>query len=83
MGFPVSSTGKESTCNSGDLGVIPGLRRYPGEGKGYPVVFWPGEFHGLYGPWSLNELDVTEPLSLHFTYGFCILSGTDLEKDRV
>ena len=29
------------------LGSIPGLGRYPGEGKCYPLVFWPGEFHGL------------------------------------
>ena len=35
-GFPSSSVGKESTCNAGDLGSIPGLRRSPGEGKGYP-----------------------------------------------
>ena len=30
-----SSAGKESTCNVGDLGLIPGLGRSPGEGKGY------------------------------------------------
>ena len=29
--------GKESACNMGDLGSIPRLGRYPGEGKGYPV----------------------------------------------
>ena len=34
--FPHSSVGKESTCNAGDLGSIPGLGRYP-EGKGYPL----------------------------------------------
>ena len=27
-------------------------------------VFWPGEFHGLYSPWGLKELDTTERLSL-------------------
>ena len=27
-------------------------------------VFWPGEFHGLYGPWGHKESDTTEPLSL-------------------
>ena len=33
----------------------------PGEGKGYPLhPFWPGEFHGLYGPWGHKELDTTE-----------------------
>ena len=36
-GFPGGSTGKESTCNLGGLGSIPGLERSPGEGKGYPL----------------------------------------------
>ena len=35
-GFPCGSAGKESACNTGDLGSIPGLERSPGEGKGYP-----------------------------------------------
>jgi len=39
LGFPCGSTGKESTCNVGDLGLIPGLRRSPGEGKGYPLQY--------------------------------------------
>ena len=53
-GFLCSLAGKESVCNAGDLGLIPGLGRLPGEGKGYPSipVFWPGEFHGLYSPWG-------------------------------
>ena len=34
MDFPGSSDGKESTFNVGDLGLIPGLGRSPGEGKG-------------------------------------------------
>ena len=37
MGFPYGSAGKESACNEGDLGSIPGLGRSPGEGKGYPL----------------------------------------------
>ena len=37
MVFPWGSAGKESACNAGDLGLIPGLGRSPGEGKGYPV----------------------------------------------
>ena len=36
-GFPGSSAGKESTCNAGDLGLIPGSGRSPGEGSGYPL----------------------------------------------
>ena len=37
MGFPYSSIGKESSCNAGDLGSIPGLGRSPGEGNGNPL----------------------------------------------
>ena len=37
MGFPHSSVGKESACNAGDLGLIPGLGRSPGEGNGNPL----------------------------------------------
>ena len=38
-GFPASSAGKESTCNAGDLGSIPGLGRSAGEGNGYPLQY--------------------------------------------
>ena len=30
---------KESACNAGDMDLIPGLRRSPGEGKGYPLQY--------------------------------------------
>ena len=39
VGFPGGSTGKESACNTEDLGSIPGLGRSPGEGKGYPLQY--------------------------------------------
>ena len=39
MGFPCGSAGKEFACNAGDLGLIPGLGRSPGEGKGYPLQY--------------------------------------------
>ena len=35
LGFSCVSAGKESACNVGDLGLIPRLGRFPGEGKGY------------------------------------------------
>ena len=38
-GFPCDSAGKESACNTGDLGSIPGLGRSPGEGKDYPLQY--------------------------------------------
>ena len=56
-GFPRGSAGKESACNAGDLGSIPGLGRSPEEGNGYRLQ-WPGELHGL------TESDMTERLSL-------------------
>ena len=39
VGFPGGSAGKESACNVGDLGSIPGLERSPGEGKGCPLQY--------------------------------------------
>ena len=39
LGFPCGSAGKESACNAGDLGLIPGLGRSPVEGKGYPLQY--------------------------------------------
>ena len=39
LGFPCDSAGKESTCNMGDLGLIPGLGRSPGEGKGNSLQY--------------------------------------------
>ena len=66
MGFPCGSAGKESTCNVGDLGLIPGLGRSPGEGKGYPLQY-PGVENSLnhivHG--GHKGLDATEGLSLH------------------
>ena len=38
-GFPCGSSGKESACNAGDLGSIPGLGRTPEEGKGDPLQY--------------------------------------------
>ena len=39
LGFPGGSSDKESACNVGDLGLITGLGRSPGEGKGYPLLY--------------------------------------------
>ena len=38
-GFPGSSAGKESASSTGDLGLIPGLGRSPGERSGYPLQY--------------------------------------------
>ena len=39
MDLPGGSAGKESTCNDGDMGSIPGLGRSPGEGDDYPLHY--------------------------------------------
>ena len=39
QGFSCSSTGKETACNEGDPGSIPGLGRCPGEENGYPLQY--------------------------------------------
>ena len=61
------SDGKESACNAGDLGSIPGLRRSPGEMKGYPLQYsrlenfmdrgaWFASVHGIVKSWTqLND----------------------------
>ena len=44
-GFPCGSGGKKSICNTGDLGLIPGLGRSPEDRKGYPL-----QYSGLENP---------------------------------
>ena len=62
-GFPGSSDGKESTCNAGDLGLIPGLGRSPGDGNDNPLQYsclenpmdrgdWWATDHGVAKSWT-------------------------------
>ena len=70
------SDGKESTCNAGDLGLIPGLGRSPGEGKGYPLQYsglensmnrgdWQPTVHGVAKSW-------TRLSNFHFLFHFYV-----------
>ena len=69
-GFPRSSVSKESVCNAGDLGSIPGLGRPPGGEHGNPLQYSGLENpHGQrslvgYSSWGHKELDMTEQLSI-------------------
>ena len=54
----------ESACNAGDLGL--GWEDPLEKGKATTPVFWSREFHGLFSPWGLKELDMTEQISLSF-----------------
>ena len=60
QGFPFGSASKEFTFNAGDLGLIPGLGRSPGEGKVLTPVLLPGEFHGHGIPWWATVHEVTK-----------------------
>ena len=68
MGFPGASHGKESACNAGDPGLIPGLGRSPGEGNGYPLQYPclenPMDRGASRAPWGCKELDTTERVNL-------------------
>ena len=78
--FPCGSAGKESTCNAGNLGLIPGLGRSPGEGERLPtLVFWSGEFHGLYSPWGPKEWDTLSYFHYYLciTESLCCIAGVD------
>ena len=75
--FPLSSSfssgsdGKESACNAGDLGSVPGLGRFPGEGNGYPLQYsfwenpvdrgaWWAAVHGVVKRWTqLSDYNLT------------------------
>ena len=65
-GFPGGSDGKESTCNEGDPGSIPGLGRSPGGGPGNPLQYYscqenPQEWKSLQGcsPWGHKETQLS------------------------
>ena len=63
MGFPGGSDGRESVCNAGDLGLIPGSQRSPGEGNSYPL-----QYSCLENSWTeetgrLKKSDTTEELT--------------------
>jgi len=75
-GFPGGSDSKASACNVGDLGLIPGLGRSPGEGNGNPLQFsclenlmdggaWWATIHGVSKSWTrLSD----------FTFTFSVIS---------
>ena len=71
-GFPGDSASKESTCNAGDLGSIPGLGRSSREENGYPL-----RYSGLENPMDCIVHGVaksqTRLSSLHFHFGLSAL----------
>ena len=62
MGLPCDSAGKESVCNVGDLGLIPGLGRSSEEGKSYPLQY--SGLENSMGYMGSQRVDITKQLSL-------------------
>ena len=60
MGFPGDSDSKDSACNAGDVGSIPGLRRYMGEGNSNPIQYSCLDNHMDRGAWQAIVRKVTE-----------------------
>ena len=71
LGFPCGSAGKESACNAEDLGLIPGLGRPGGEGKGYPL-----HYSGLEKSMDCTGHGVTKSLSQLSDFHFLCIWGT-------
>ena len=68
--FPGDSDGKESACNAGDPGSIPGSGRSPEKEMAIHSSIFPWriswtEEPGSYNPWGHKEADMTDQLSLH------------------
>ena len=68
--FPCGSAGKESTCNAGDLGLIPGLGRSAGEGKGYPL-----QYSGLENSMDYTVCGVTKSWTQLSHFHFTLLAS--------
>ena len=79
LGFPCGSAGKESASNAGDLGLIPELGRFPGEGKGYPLQYSALEssmdciVHGV----TKSQTQLSD-LHFHFSLHFFKLTNNNL-----
>ena len=81
LGFPCGSAGKESACNVGDLGSIPGLGRSPGEGNGHPLQYSGLKnsmdyiVHGVAKSWTwLSDFHIVNLLfNVYFSYLIYIL----------
>ena len=88
--FPVAQAVKESACDAGDKGSIPGLGRYSGEGNGNPLQYSCLEnpmLREACSPWGGKELDMTERLT-HlifpvFRYGYESWTIKKAERRRI
>ena len=86
-GFPGGSDGKESACNAGGLGAIPGAGRRPGGGQDNPLQYCclgnPQGQRSLVGyrPWGRKEVDTTERLSTSPALAYCFKRSLKVATD--
>ena len=85
MGFPGGLDGKESACNVGDLGLIPGWGRSPGEGNGYPLQHSCLENPMVGGAWQSTVYGVTKRRTQlsDFTITITITDSLDMNIFKV
>ena len=78
-GVSCGSASKESTCNAGDLGAIPGLGKSPGEGKGYPLQYSGLDriVHGVAKSWTRLS-DFHRPARNNTRLIFCVMKFLEL-----
>ena len=88
--FAGGSDSKESACNAGDLGSIPGSGRFPWRRECIPTpVFLPRGSHrqrslASYNPWGLKESDMTEQLSIpHKDLDFLKITGGYIYSGKI
>ena len=88
-GFPRGSDGKESACNAGDLGSIPGLRRSPGEVNGNPPQYFYVEnphrqrILADYSQWGRKGSDMTQQLRTAQWYDLMVQKGFTRECGKL
>ena len=69
MVFPGSSAGKESACNVGNLGSVPGLGRFPGKENGYPLQYSDLENSRDYIVHGILQVRILEWVAISFSRG--------------
>ena len=82
LSFPCGSAGKEPACNVGDLGLIPGLERSPGEGKGYPLQY-PGLENSMDSVVREVAKSQTQLSNLHIQFIYVYINLLILESNKV
>ena len=78
LGFPCGSAGKESARSVGDLGLIPGLGRSPGGGKGYPL-----QYSGLENSMDCRVHGVTKSWTRLSNFHFVIGNVAMLDNSHI